>query len=143
MANQKDEDKALLKDIELISRIKKTEGNYTDEKFWDKMKSFGKQAGKKTVYYSLLLYYAAKSPAVPRSSKMIMIGALSYLIFPMDLIPDFIPVVGLADDAAVVVAAVYKVFSHIDDDIKNKAKDKLSWFFKDGDHNEEIDNKLL
>lgn len=143
MANQNDEDKALLKDIELMARIKKTEGNYTDEKFWDKMKSFGKQAGKKTVYYSLLLYYAAKSPAVPRSSKMIMIGALSYLIFPMDLIPDFIPVVGLADDAAVVVAAVYKVFSHIDDDIKNKAKDKLSWFFKDGDHNEEIDNKLL
>ncbi len=42
---------------------------------------------------------------------MIIVGALSYLIFPVDLIPDFIPVVGLVDDASVIAAAVYKVIS--------------------------------
>jgi len=97
-----------------------------DEKFWNKMRNYGKRAGRKTAYYSLLLFYTAKSPAVPKSTKMIIIGALSYLIFPIDLIPDFIPVIGLADDATVVAAAVYKVISHIDDSIKSKASQKVT-----------------
>lgn len=102
------------------------EGN---KRFWGKVMKYGKQAGKKTIYYSLLLFYTAKNPAVPKSSKMIIVGALSYLIFPVDLIPDFVPVVGLADDGAVIAAAVYKVMSHIDDDVKNKAKQKLNGIF--------------
>lgn len=97
-----------------------------DKKFWNKMRGYGKRAGRKTAYYSLLLFYTAKSPGVPKSTKLIIVGALSYLIFPIDLIPDFIPVIGLADDATVVAAAVYKVFSHIDDSIKNKASQKVT-----------------
>ncbi|MDS9471811.1 YkvA family protein [Sporosarcina pasteurii] len=111
------------------SWIKHKEDQATDEQFWDKLMKFGKRIGEKTVYYSLLLYYTAKSPSVPKSSKMIIVGALSYLIFPVDVIPDFIPVVGLADDSAVIAAAVYKVFSHIDDSIKNQAKEKLTTIF--------------
>lgn len=101
----------------------------TNERFWNKVVKYGKKAGEKTIYYSLLLFYTAKSPAVPKSSKMIIVGALSYLIFPIDLIPDFVPVVGLADDSAVIATAVYKVMSHVDDDVKNKAKQKLSGIF--------------
>lgn len=100
-----------------------------DQKFWEKLLKFGKKIGEKTVYYSLLLYYTAKSPSVPKSSKMIIVGALSYLILPIDLIPDFIPVVGLADDSAVIAAAVYKVFQHIDENIENQAKEKLMMLF--------------
>lgn len=99
--------------------------------FWDKVMKYSKKAGEKTIYFSLLLFYTAKSPAVPKSSKMIIVGALSYLIFPVDLIPDFIPVVGLADDSAVVAGAVYKVMSHVDDEVKSKAKQKLSMIFKE------------
>lgn len=100
-----------------------------DQKFWEKLLKFGKKIGEKTVYYSLLLYYTAKSPNVPKSSKMIIVGALSYLVLPIDLIPDFIPVVGLADDSAVIAAAVYKVFQHIDENIENQAKEKLKMVF--------------
>lgn len=103
--------------------------DYSDEKFWDKVKNYGKKAGKKTIYYALLLYYTAKNPAVPKSSKMIIVGALSYLIFPIDLIPDFIPVVGLVDDASVITAALFKVISHIDEGVKNKAKQKMTGIF--------------
>ena len=113
--------------------MQETENHYSDEKFWDKVKKYGKQAGKQTVYYSLLLFYTAKSPSVPKSSKMIVVGALSYLIFPVDLIPDFIPVVGLVDDASVIAAAVFKIIQHIDDDIKNKAKMQLNKFFGNDD----------
>lgn len=123
--------------------MKGKEKHYSDEKFWDKVKKYGEQAGKKTVYYSLLLFYAAKSPNVPKSSKMIILGALGYLILPLDLIPDFIPVVGLADDTLVIATAIYKVMSHIDDDIKVQAKKKMASFFKNTDFDEEIDEQLL
>ncbi|MBE1554318.1 YkvA family protein [Sporosarcina limicola] len=126
-------------DIDLESGIQNVEKRYSDKRFWSKVKRYGKRAGKKTVYYSLLLFYAAKSPAVPKSSKMIIVGALSYLIFPVDLIPDFIPIVGLADDSAVIATAVYKVISHIDDDVKYNAKKRLGKFFGDRD----IDEKML
>lgn len=102
-----------------------------DQKFWNKLMKFGKKIGEKTAYYSLLLYYAAKSPTVPKSSKMIIVGALSYLILPVDLIPDFIPVVGLADDSAVIATAVYKISQHIDEKIENQAKEKLASIFKE------------
>lgn len=100
-----------------------------EEKFWRKLMGFGKVIGEKTVYYSLLLYYAAKSPHIPRSTKMIIVGALAYLIFPIDLIPDFIPVIGFADDSVVITGAVYKVFSHIDDQMKQQAREKLETLF--------------
>ena len=132
-----------LKNFQPEVTMKGTESHYSDRRFWSKVKKYGEQAGKTTVYYSLLLFYTAKSPAVPKTSKMIIVGALSYLIFPIDLIPDFIPVVGLADDAAVVATAVYKVMSHIDADIKNKAKQKMFRLFKIVEIDEEIDEQLL
>lgn len=132
-----------LKNFDPESSIRESANYYSDEKFWDKMKKYGKQAGEKTLYYSLLLYYTAKSPTVPKSSKLIVVGALSYLIFPADLIPDFIPAVGLVDDASVIAAAVVKIVQHIDDDIKNKAKKKLRKYFNGVDNIEEIEDKFL
>jgi uncharacterized membrane protein YkvA (DUF1232 family) len=41
-------------------------------------------------------------PAVSRPRKLVLVGILSYLAMPFDLIPDFIPVIGLLDDAVVV-----------------------------------------
>ena len=143
MSKKQKEYEEKLKNFHPELNMQGTENHYSDSRFWSKVKKYGEQAGKKTVYYSLLLFYAAKSPAVPKSSKMIIVGALSYLIFPIDLIPDFIPVIGLADDAAVIATAVYKVMSHIDVDVKNKEKQKMSRFFKDAEIDEEIDKQLL
>ena len=142
MKKQKDYENKL-KNFDPESSMQEIENHYSDEKFWGKMMKYGKLAGKTTVYYSLLLFYVAKSPKVPKSTKMIIVGALSYLIFPLDLIPDFIPVVGLVDDAGVIAAAVFKVISHIDEDIKNKAKLKMNRLLGFKIYDEEIDKRLL
>jgi len=142
MKKQKDYENKL-KNFDPESGMQETENHYSDEKFWGKMMKYGKLAGKTTVYYSLLLFYVAKSPKVPKATKMIIVGALSYLIFPLDLIPDFIPVVGLVDDAGVIAAAVFKVISHIDEDIKNKAKVKMNTLLGFKFDVEEIDKRLL
>jgi uncharacterized membrane protein YkvA (DUF1232 family) len=133
----------LLRTMDSEKVIQSMDNHYSDNRFWSKLKKFGKQAGKKTVYYSLLLFYTARDPEVPKSSKMIIVGALSYLIFPVDLIPDFIPAVGLVDDASVIAAAVFKIIQHIDDDVKNKAKQQLVKFFGDDGDYGDIDKQLL
>ncbi len=43
---------------------------------------------------------------VPRSVKLVLIPAIAYLAFPLDLIPDFIPVIGYLDDAVVLAWAL-------------------------------------
>lgn len=48
------------------------------------------------------LWDAFKSPATPTSIKAMIIGGLIYMVMPIDLIADFIPVAGLVDDASVI-----------------------------------------
>lgn len=47
-----------------------------------------------------------KDPTVAWKSKAVAIAALLYLISPLDAVPDVVPLVGLADDAALLVAVV-------------------------------------
>jgi uncharacterized membrane protein YkvA (DUF1232 family) len=44
-------------------------------------------------------------PAAAQASKLVVAGALLYVVMPFDFIPDFIPVIGLTDDIAVVTGA--------------------------------------
>ena len=48
-------------------------------------------------------------PRVPRSTRMLLLPAIAYLAFPLDLIPDFIPVIGYLDDAVVLVWALRRI----------------------------------
>ena len=53
-----------------------------------------------------LLKRLATDPTVPLGARIWLGALLVYLLFPIDLIPDFIPVLGVADDALVVVIAL-------------------------------------
>jgi uncharacterized membrane protein YkvA (DUF1232 family) len=44
----------------------------------------------------------AADPTVPRGVRVWLVVLLGYLLLPIDLVPDFIPVIGYADDAIVV-----------------------------------------
>lgn len=48
-------------------------------------------------------------PALPRSVRWRLSALLLYLVSPIDLIPDFIPIVGYADDAVIVALALRSV----------------------------------
>jgi uncharacterized membrane protein YkvA (DUF1232 family) len=49
-----------------------------------------------------LLRRLAADPALPRGVRWRLTAVVVYLVLPIDLVPDFIPVVGYADDAVVV-----------------------------------------
>jgi uncharacterized membrane protein YkvA (DUF1232 family) len=48
------------------------------------------------------LYLAARDPRVPWGAKIVAGAVAAYAISPIDLIPDFIPVLGLLDDLVLV-----------------------------------------
>lgn len=54
----------------------------------------------------------AADPAVPRSTRWWLVGLLAYLLSPIDLVPDFLPVIGYADDAIVVAIALRFAIRH-------------------------------
>lgn len=57
----------------------------------------------------VLLKRLIGDPRVPRRSKLWLWLLVPYLASPIDLIPDFLPVIGQLDDAALVVLAVRSV----------------------------------
>jgi len=96
------------------SELEKYSSQIKDEKdFKEKQKYVSEGlAGKKTGPIAKIwdkvqqLWKAVCSDKVPWYYKAIPLGALVYLVSPIDIIPDFIPVAGLLDDAGVIMAAV-------------------------------------
>lgn len=58
-----------------------------------------------------LLWALARDPRVPWHAKALAAGAVAYAISPIDVIPDFVPVVGAADDVYLVVLATRHLFA--------------------------------
>ena len=115
-----------------IPDLQKHKDKFSQQNFIEKIQRIAKRAGAKLVYIALILYYLMQSDKVSLKDKAIILGALGYLISPIDVVPDAIPIAGLADDFAVLLYALGKVWSQVDDNLKDKAKQKLSkWFDED------------
>ncbi|MBX3497816.1 MAG: DUF1232 domain-containing protein [Alphaproteobacteria bacterium] len=67
-------------------------------------------------------WYAANDPATPSWVRATLIGALAYFVIPFDAVPDFLAVLGYADDAAVLMAAIKAVGSHITQGHRGRAR---------------------
>ena len=102
---------------------------FSDTKLWTKLKKVARKAGRKAVYYVLVLYYVARDPAVPRSLKLKVLGALGYFILPLDFIPDVILGLGFTDDLAALAWALFTMRKYITPEIERKARERLrEWF---------------
>lgn len=111
--------------------IKGYSRKYSESGFWEKIKNYGKAAGKEVVGKALLLYYAAVSNKTPIGIKALIYGALGYFIFPVDFVPDIIPVVGFADDLVALGTAIASATAYITDEVRQQAKEKLEDWFDD------------
>ena len=50
----------------------------------------------------LVLYFAARHPGTPWYAKLLVVLVVAYVFSPIDLVPDFIPVLGILDDLILV-----------------------------------------
>ena len=121
--------------------LQKYKDKYSQARFVDKIQRIAKRAGARMVYAALILYYTLESENVPIKEKAIIIGALGYLISPLDVMPDAIPIAGLSDDLAVLIFVLHKVWNQVSDEVKTKARGKLSKWF-DLDEIKEADNRF-
>jgi uncharacterized membrane protein YkvA (DUF1232 family) len=51
----------------------------------------------------------ATDPSTPRRSKLVLVASIAYLAMPVDLVPDFIPILGQLDDAIIVALSLRAV----------------------------------
>ncbi len=72
----------------------------------------------------LELYYAYQDPALPWKAKIPVAAALLYALSPIDLIPDFIPVLGYLDDVIILSALFTVALRSIPPDILESARER-------------------
>ena len=97
---------------------------------WDRLSTFARKAGRTTTRPMLLLYYVMKSKDTPKSDKLLIFSALSYIVFPIDILDaKRLPIIGWFDEVASISVAYHRVCKHITPEMEAKVDSILDrWF---------------
>jgi uncharacterized membrane protein YkvA (DUF1232 family) len=93
-------------------------------RFWAKVKRLAAQLP--FAEDLVTAYYCAFDRTTPLQVKAALVGALAYFVLPADVVPDILPVLGFADDAAVLAAALRMVTDHIRPEHREAAREALA-----------------
>ena len=63
----------------------------------------------KTVFRLLQAYFSKEYTTIPWGTIVLLVGAVIYFVSPLDLMPDWIPLAGFIDDAAVLVFVLRQI----------------------------------
>lgn len=78
------------------------------------------------------LYIAYKRPDVPWYAKLFAILVVGYALSPIDLVPDFIPILGYLDDLVLIPLGVSFAVKMIPNDIMEECRVEAEDVFKEG-----------
>jgi len=73
---------------------------------------------------TLALYLACKDPRVPWYVKIFITAIVAYALSPIDLIPDFIPVLGYIDDLIIISAGISLSLKMIPKEVLEECREK-------------------
>jgi len=73
---------------------------------------------------SYALYLASRDPRVPWYAGALAAAIAAYALSPIDLIPDFIPVIGYLDDLILLPLGIWLAVSLIPDDVMAECRSK-------------------
>jgi uncharacterized membrane protein YkvA (DUF1232 family) len=92
----------------------------------DRLKSWARTVKRDT----LALYLAGRDSRVPWYAKVLAVGTAAYALSPIDLIPDFIPILGYLDDLIIlplcIVVAVRLIPANVMEELRVEADRRLS-----------------
>ena len=109
---------------------------FSESGFLDKVKSAGGQLSRKGVWSGFTLFYTLKDEDTPAWVRTVILGTLGYFIFPMDALPDFIPVLGFTDDLGAMATAISTLMPYIKSDHKRMATEKVASLFGEDSPND-------
>ncbi len=112
------------RNAEALVRGAASGGKEAQQDFWRKMQRVA--ANLPFAEDVLTAHYCAFDRRTPLHVKAAMLGAIVYFVVPDDLIPDSVPVLGVADDAAVLAAAMKLFSSHIKPEHRQAAAQMLA-----------------
>ena len=99
------------------------DGEGLKRRFWDKLR---RVAGRIPFAEDLVAaFYCATDSGTPSRVKLILIGAIAYFVLPTDAVADLLPLIGFADDAAVLAAAITQVAGSITEEHRARARKVL------------------
>lgn len=88
--------------------------------------------GKKLKQQIFILYFAYKDERVPWYVKLFAACVVAYAFSPIDLIPDFIPILGFLDDVIILPLGIFFALKLIPEDIKADCEVKANEMMKKG-----------
>ncbi|MGH1360039.1 MAG: YkvA family protein [Burkholderiaceae bacterium] len=74
----------------------------------------------------IMLIYALRHPGTPRGVKLGILGLLLYVVSPIDLVPDFAALIGITDDAAVLLVGIPFLMKKLPVDVQQDVSEKVS-----------------
>ena len=130
MAEEKQQTETKFDESQITEKeLQKYEQHYNESSFLDKVTKYGKLIGINALYKAVQLWFVMQMPDVPATTKAVIMGALGYLIAPLDFLPDLMPVLGYTDDFVAITFALIKVQGYIDEEVERKSKHLLAKIF--------------
>jgi len=115
---------AAWQDAEALMRRLAANEEAVRRRFWRKLR--GLIANLPFAEDLLAAHYCAFDRQTPLRVKAVLLGAIAYFVLPDDVIPDWIPMLGYTDDAAVLATAIKLVTSHLTPDHREAARRLLA-----------------
>jgi uncharacterized membrane protein YkvA (DUF1232 family) len=78
------------------------------------------------------LYLAARDPRTPWYTKLLVAGIVAYAVSPIDLIPDFVPVLGYLDDLILIPVGIALAIRLVPDSVLADCRKQAQEIFKKG-----------
>lgn len=91
--------------------------------FWDKLKRVARQIP--FLEDLLAAYYAMRDPTTPLQARAALVFGLLYFLWTFDIIPDFLGVMGFADDGTVLATIIAQVGGSITEEHRERAREAL------------------
>jgi len=76
---------------------------------WDRIKRWAREVKNE----GMTLWFCCRHPDMPWLPKILAFMVVGYFLSPIDLIPDFIPVIGYLDDLILVPIGIYLTLKHV------------------------------
>jgi len=97
----------------MVGYVQQADGCSLAVPMWKRLKTAGAGIRREIAVYRLI----GKHPRTPKAAKVLMGAALAYALSPIDIIPDFIPVIGHLYDAVIVPLLVFAAMKLVPKDV--------------------------
>lgn len=75
---------------------------------------------------TVAVYFAARDPRTPMLARFLALGVAAYALSPIDLIPDFIPILGYLDDLLIVPLGLLLVIRMLPPEVISNSREQAN-----------------